>query len=259
MSLRPHTRTAIRFSVMHRTLALVCMHALVVQVGAQTTLVDPFMELDRTKMHHVYELVDLGVCGTYSGGVQTKAELERIRKAEEEKERRRLEALRTEPGLGPYLVALAEKSRVDKMSCGVLPAVLEAMTLRQDVEPEVIQYYIEHARGLIENPPAKLADADHELLIGIPYLLVAQVKPESEALLVKLLELGESRNDYRMVAQAGRALGQSGTAQSVPSMVEAVRWVQRHSADGTEVGREQWMQGHLDKLRARVAHKSLGP
>lgn len=204
--------------------------ALPLQAWSQTVLSDPFVELDQYKMEHVRQLVDLGVCGTLSAGNLTKAEIEAIEKADKERERQRLHSLRTEPGLAPYLVALAGQCLAGKRSSSYLPPVFQAMSLREDTEPAVIQHYIQLAKTFLDSNPTKRPmyyGVGDDLLRGVCYFLQLHASPENEDLLIRMMTLGEKLDNLWLILTAAEALSKTGTAtRALPAMESALLWFQ---------------------------------
>lgn len=224
---------------------------------SQTVLSDPFVELDKYKMQHVKELVDLaGWYDCFGDTAPTKAEIEAMKKAEEERELQRLHALKTEPGLAPYLVALAGQCLVEKRSSSYLVPVFQAMSLRQDTEPSVIQHYIQLAKSIVESNPQKLPiiSSEYNLLRGVCYFLQLRASPENEDLLIRILTLGEKLDDMWLILSAAEALSKTGTGtRPLQAMETALRWFQQlREKDESRAPLLLKMEGFLKALNNRT-------
>ena len=214
-------------------------------VFSQITKSDPF--LDEQKMNHVQELVDHSVSDSRAADA---AELKAMIIAEQQRESQRLQSIQTEPNLGPYLAALAEKATTDQSS--KLQGVFQAMALRQDVDPAVIQFYIRKAQTLLESNPEKLRSYDYNLLMGVPYLLTMQATPLNEDLLLKILKLSERYNDTHFIDVAGAALAKIGSERALSPLEEAIKWAYQHRDDMSNSQFAARIEGYLTKLRTRT-------
>ncbi|MFC5454718.1 hypothetical protein [Prosthecobacter fluviatilis] len=218
---------------------------------SQTVNSDPFVELDYYKMRHVRELVSLALDDSIPADA---AEGRAMQKAQEEKDLRCLHALRTEPGLGPYLTALAGTSFIQKAGTGDLPRVFEAMAMRQDTEPSVIQHYIQLAKMLLDKAPKKLDSHEYDLLLGIRYLLSLHATPENEDLLIRILTLGEKLDDMWLILSAAEALSKTGTGtRSLEAMETALHWFQQlREKNESRAPLLLKMEGFLKALNNRI-------
>lgn len=225
---------------------------------AQTVHTDPFVELDKYKMEHVRQLVDLAGTYDYFGEPLTKAEIAAMVKAEEEKERRRLHALQTEPGLGPYLVALAGRSLVKKSSSYYLIPVFEAMSLRKDTDPAVVRHYIQLAKSHLDSAPQKMSLHEDCLLRGVCYFLQLHATPENESLLIRMMKLGEKQDNLWLILSAADALSKTGTAtHALPAMDAALRWIQLRREKGEPLAPgEKQMTDCIKRLHSRISGTS---
>lgn len=250
-----HNHIAIR---LQRLLLAVAGLSLPATLWAQTVHTDPFVELDKYKMEHVRQLVDPAGIYDYFGEPLTQAEIEAIKKAEEERERRRLHALQTEPGLGPYLVALAGSIITEKSSSAKLVGVFQAMSLRKDTDPAVVRHYIQLAKSQLDSNPQKMALNEDCLLKGVCYFLQLHATPENEALLIRMMKLGEKKDNLWLILRAAEALSKTGTAaHALPAMDAALRWIQLRREKGEPLAPgEKQMTDCIERLHSRISGTS---
>ena len=122
--------------------------------------------------------------------------------------KRRQEMIANDPELGAYLVALADL-RLAQNDLAVAD-LLEAMSLRQDVDGAAVERYIQKAERVVQTPLEKeVGQAELNYLRGMTKLLESRPSQKNEDLLVQMLP-------FEPFVRADRALAQMGSARVVP-------------------------------------------
>jgi hypothetical protein len=139
------------------------------------------------------------------------------------RQQERAARIASEPGLGPYLVALADRYVAEPGRDG-LPMIFRAMSVRNDVPEQDLKRYFAHANAIITGTASSVQPLADDFLIGTASVMAAHPTPANEEMLLKMLDL---RNDFTGVGiklAAGEALATSGSRRALAPMEKTVKW-----------------------------------
>lgn len=138
-------------------------------------------------------------------------------------EQTRMTRIRTEPGLAPYLVALADRYIKDASRDG-LPMIFHAIALRSDIPATEIERFLSRTEGLLQIPGSIPQSTSDDLLVGMAQVLAAHPSERAEAILIKMLHLRDDFTGIRLKLAAGEAIAASHMQSALGDMQATARW-----------------------------------
>ncbi len=144
--------------------------------------------------------------------------------AEQQQEQERLHQIRTEPGLVPYLVTLANESMAD--SSLALPSIMEALAMREDLDSGSVDSFVNKADVLMATPPPEHREKIIMMFLeGTANILEMTHQPSHEDTLIKMLNYDDDIMSVRLKVVACHALEKFGTGRAIPAMERANKWL----------------------------------
>ncbi len=167
----------------------------------------------------------------------------------------RINRIKHEAGLAPYLLALADKYIAQPGRDG-LPMIFKAIASRDDIPQAKIKRFLDLASVVIAKPNTLPQPLSDDFLIGMTSVMAAHRSPENEAMLISILRLREDPTGILLKLSAGEALAVCGSTKVLPSMNETSQWfaefVRKTEGRKSSVDDANMFDRYIEQLKKRV-------
>jgi len=153
----------------------------------------------------------------------TQQELDAYRAKQLELKEARASRIKSEPGLAPYLIALADRYIAEPGRDG-LPMIMESIASRDDIPAAELQRFFDKGKALLEGSATVAQPGFDDFLIGLASMIAAHPSPDNEAILVKMLQLRNIDSGMLIAVAAGKALATCGTLNARAEMEATAEW-----------------------------------
>lgn len=170
-----------------------------------------------------------------------------------EMEHERQARIRSEPGLGPFLVILADRYLNQRNRDG-LPMILRAMATRSDVSAADVNRFVERANEVVSGSHAIPQPYSDDFLVGMASVIAAHPSPASELLLRKMLRLRDDYTGVPLKLAAGEALAASGSSAALSDLGAASKWFTEFatkSGDPIRLAQAKQLESYRTALASR--------